>query len=160
MSQLILNSIEETERFALGFSAWTLSTILSQGLAIGLEGGLGAGKTTFVAALMKSLNPAVKVSSPTYVLEHQYQSVQGILIRHWDLYRLSSSVSAGPEELLEPVVPGELRLIEWASRSREISNNLDIVLDFELLSEFARGCNVVISSEGQRKGLPDEYLVQ
>lgn len=140
MSHRIFNNLEETESFATSFVASILPTVKSEGLIVGLEGGLGAGKTTFVSAMMKVLNPQEKVSSPTYILEHQYSSDCGVFIRHWDLYRIPSA--ATPEELLEAVLPSELRLIEWASRSKEVSAHLDVILKFDMISETSRSCEV------------------
>ncbi len=64
-----------------------------------MEGLLGAGKTTFVHALVKArwkLSEA-PVASPTYALHHQYTdpravpaSVKAEIIDHWDLFRVES----------------------------------------------------------------------
>lgn len=95
----------------LDLVAHELIKLINFGTATALEGELGAGKTTLVSALVRALGSRDEVSSPTYVLEHEYQCLSG-KIQHWDLYRCSEL----PEELYEPCNATEVRLIEWASK--------------------------------------------
>ncbi|NRA38335.1 MAG: tRNA (adenosine(37)-N6)-threonylcarbamoyltransferase complex ATPase subunit type 1 TsaE [Planctomycetes bacterium] len=81
---------------------------------IGLNGELGAGKTTFVRALVDALNGDVTtVSSPTYTLLNCYHA--SIPVIHIDAYRLHSEADLeglGFSELCE----GAIACIEWADR--------------------------------------------
>lgn len=53
---------------------------------------MGAGKSTFARALMRSENPSlVFKGSPTFALAHEYES-DGVVWIHTDLYRLKSEV--------------------------------------------------------------------
>ncbi len=80
----------------------------------GLSGQLGAGKTTLVREIVKALGGGDVVSSPTFVLSHEYAVKEPALtVEHWDLYRLKSL----PEELYYPPDASVLRLIEWPERS-------------------------------------------
>lgn len=54
-----------------------------------LEGDLGAGKTTLVQACLELLDCQDIVTSPTYTLEHIYQTSIGP-IYHYDLYRVET----------------------------------------------------------------------
>lgn len=110
-----------------------LKSYFSFGKSYGLIGNLGAGKTTFTRLLMKKLGSDEQVSSPSYVLQHEYKAPGG-MIEHWDLYRLS----ALPIELAEPVAAGTIRIIEWADKFEECMSDLDYVLKIELISEQTR----------------------
>ena len=98
------------------------------GMVIGLCGELGAGKTTFTRALVAALGSAEQVSSPTYVLEHQYRTDKGVQIEHWDLYRIGHL----PEELFEPPKENSIRVIEWADRFLEELGPLDLSIFFAI----------------------------
>lgn len=59
-----------------------------------LAGGLGAGKTTFTGAMLRSLglDPAMPVTSPTFTYLNEYQ-IAGNWYAHIDLYRASAGFS-------------------------------------------------------------------
>lgn len=120
----------ESEK-ATALFAKRLASALPRGIALGLTGGLGAGKTTLVRYLCGALGVAEPVSSPTYVLQHEYTSPAGPSVEHWDLYRLDSL----PAELAEPVDANAIRLIEWADKIPGYSESLDLVLELEWLDE-------------------------
>lgn len=100
------------------------------GLVIGLEGALGTGKTTFVRGLAEGmrLNDDLAVSSPTFVLVHEYEGRLPLI--HVDAYRLDPPErfsELGPEEWFSsPAVV----LVEWADRVRQFlpEERLEIAL--------------------------------
>ncbi len=82
-----------------------------------LRGDLGAGKTTLVRGIARSLGaPEDDVTSPTFTLVHEYQGRTKKLY-HLDLYRLERE-----EELLQlgledmEADPDALLLIEWGDK--------------------------------------------
>lgn len=105
---------------------------LGRGMTIILAGELGAGKTTFTKYFAAICGVAAEeVSSPTYVLERQYQG-QSLKLSHWDLYRVKEL----PEELYEPASPEVIRLIEWGERFDTLET--DAVMQFTVESEHLR----------------------
>lgn len=108
------NSPDETVRMGE-----TIGRALVGGLAIGLVGPLGSGKTQLVKGIAQgnaTAEPA-EVSSPTFVLVNEYPGRFSIF--HLDVYRLNS-----PQELLalgfdEFLSPGAVVMAEWADRVRD-----------------------------------------
>lgn len=100
-------------------------------LVLALRGDLGAGKTSFVRALLRGLGYTARVPSPTYTLLEHYR-VDGINVVHLDLYRL-----ADPEEL-EPLgirdwlaEPGTWLAVEWPERAPQLASRADVTLSIE-----------------------------
>lgn len=82
--------------------------------AVLLSGPMGAGKTTFCAALVAALpgGERADVASPSFNLANHYPTIPPVL--HVDLYRLSEEGVFDFEELEEALDDGfALVLIEW-----------------------------------------------
>jgi len=109
-----------------------IALTLRAGDAIRLEGDLGAGKTSFARALLRSLadDPYLEVPSPTFTLVQTYEFAQ-LNVAHFDLYRLG-----GPDELEEIGFDDAIRtgaaLIEWPERAEDAApaDALTIALAF------------------------------
>lgn len=93
--------------------AQDLAMVAEPGWVIALEGDLGAGKTTFARAFIRTLadDPGLEVPSPTYTLVQRYDEAQPAVL-HADLYRLTD-----PDEMIElgldDADDSAIRLIEW-----------------------------------------------
>lgn len=95
------------------------------GWTVLLEGELGAGKSTFARALIRSMGHKGAVPSPTYTLVEPYE-VPGRLVYHVDLYRVSDEEELrflGWTELDDG-----LRLVEWPDRAPELLASADLRL--------------------------------
>jgi tRNA threonylcarbamoyladenosine biosynthesis protein TsaE len=81
-----------------------------------LTGEMGAGKTTFVAAIAQHLGVTEPTSSPTYSIVQEYESADArTTVLHLDLYRLKTleeALDIGIEELLDR--SNVYIFIEWA----------------------------------------------
>src|SRR5688500_20265046 len=78
----ISRSAEET--MAVGR---TYGRSASKGDVFALAGDLGAGKTQFVKGFVAGLESAAEVTSPTFVLVHEYGGGR-LPVYHFDFYRL------------------------------------------------------------------------
>jgi tRNA threonylcarbamoyl adenosine modification protein YjeE len=108
---LALANEEATRRLAAD-----VANMLEPGDFIALAGDLGAGKTTFVRAMIAYLagDATIEVPSPTFTLVQSYDLPRFTVV-HADLYRL-----AGPGELAElglDDVPGAIVVMEWPDRA-------------------------------------------
>ena len=83
-------------------------------------GAMGAGKTTFIKALCKSLGAADLVSSPSFTLINEYRRSDGGSLYHIDLYRIKNRnemLDLGIEEYFSS---GSYCFIEWPEMIEEI----------------------------------------
>ncbi len=84
------------------------------------QGNLGAGKTTFIKGLAKSLSTTMKIKSPTYTYlqEHQFlRNQETWTLAHFDLYRKNKNqLNYEILEILEEKItdPKTITLIEWS----------------------------------------------
>jgi tRNA threonylcarbamoyladenosine biosynthesis protein TsaE len=80
---------------------------------------MGAGKTTLIKALCKSLGSTDNFSSPTYSIVNEY-SYPGGKIFHFDLYRLKNSEELFDLGIEEYLRSGQYCFFEWPELVREI----------------------------------------
>ncbi|MFO0911280.1 MAG: tRNA (adenosine(37)-N6)-threonylcarbamoyltransferase complex ATPase subunit type 1 TsaE [Isosphaeraceae bacterium] len=107
---LTIDTGSETETDRLGRA---LASIVEAGTVIGLIGELGAGKTRLVRALGQGLGiDPTTVTSPTYVLIHEYEGVLPVF--HFDAYRVGSPSAFEALGASEYWDAGGICLVEWA----------------------------------------------
>jgi tRNA threonylcarbamoyladenosine biosynthesis protein TsaE len=103
-----------TDLAAFERSAADFAATLRAGDAVALEGDLGAGKTTFVAAVARALGNADEVASPTFIFRHRYAGAPPI--EHLDLYRIEDPAEAVELGLEDAFSPDAITFVEWPSR--------------------------------------------
>jgi len=96
---------EEWARWA----RWAAASL--QPLRLALYGGLGAGKTTLVRAFGRVMGFEAEVSSPTFVLHHQYGGRAPV--HHFDLYRLERPEQVEEAGFVEIWESAPIWFIEW-----------------------------------------------
>ena len=80
------------------------------------HGDMGSGKTTFVKAICKFLGVEDTMSSPTFSIVNEYQTISGNTIFHFDFYRIKNESEAydiGVEEYFDS---GHYCFVEWPEK--------------------------------------------
>ncbi len=118
--------------------ARSLAAVLEGGDVIGLEGGLGAGKTTFTRGAVHGLGVSedTAVTSPTFALLHQYEG--RLPIAHADFYRLADEIELdelGVDELLDE---GAVLFVEWGRKFPGMAGRMVLWVELEIVSDLAR----------------------
>lgn len=112
MASDVLDFLDQS---ALAGIAGGLAATLRPGDALALTGGLGAGKTTFVRALVRALHGSdVPVSSPTFIFRQCYDGTPPI--EHLDLYRIDDPAEAADLGLEEAFGADRITVVEWPER--------------------------------------------
>ncbi|MSR71648.1 MAG: tRNA (adenosine(37)-N6)-threonylcarbamoyltransferase complex ATPase subunit type 1 TsaE [Candidatus Taylorbacteria bacterium] len=109
-----------------------------------LEGGLGAGKTTFARELAHVLGiDKGKVTSPTFILKKEHVAKHMVFKKlvHIDAYRFThpseSKILRLEDDLKDPQT---VVVIEWPSKMRYLKS--DIELNFRIIDENIRDVTV------------------
>lgn len=161
--QLISNSPQDTDKIAKILTDKILNTKAGKtAIVVALEGELGAGKTTLVKAIAKTLGIKSHITSPTFVLMKKYEiplSVNRLLtiarkkkpsghspsaishkqLIHIDTYRLKDYqdlVAIGVKEIISD--PKNIVLIEWSERVKPILPNKKIKVHIDHTGETQR----------------------
>ena len=131
LAGLVLKNETATKRLAGG-----LADIAMAGDVICLYGDLGAGKTNFARAFIRSLTSEREVvPSPTFTLVQTYPMKRNsnmVDIYHIDLYRIRDPVELIELGLQEAFQQG-ISLVEWPECAEDIlpSDRLKIYFDFD-----------------------------
>lgn len=99
---------------------------------------MGSGKTTFIHALCDVLGVRDAVGSPTFSIINQYQSADGQMIYHLDLYRIKDeeeAIQAGVEDVL---YSGDLCLVEWPGKASHLFPDDTVYLSIEIIDTNTR----------------------
>ena len=112
------------------------STHLKGGDIVLLNGNLAAGKTTFVKGILKGLNYANEVTSPTFTLINEYDADTKII--HIDCYRehdLNRWISLGIQEYF---YSEDIIIIEWPEIIETLLPNHCVNIQINNISETTR----------------------
>ena len=139
----LANHLSDTERLGA-----KLAELLPDGSVVALIGTLGAGKTRLVQAVAEASGvPKNTVSSPTFVLIHEYEDGERP-IYHFDAYRLekeSEFQALGADEYFDGF---GLSFVEWADRVPGAIPPEHVRIEIEILSDEQR--QFVISAIGEK----------
>ncbi len=148
--EVISRSPTQTRRIGM-----RLGEMLEPGDVIGLEGNLGAGKTTLVQGIASGWGSYDSVSSPTYVLVNVYRRLDRKQLFHLDAFRLTS-----PEEAIDLDIDAMLDqgplLVEWADRIEEALPEDFLWINMRFINDEQR--DFIVHARGDRhKNLLEQF---
>ena len=136
----ISESTEQTQNLAK-----KLAKQITPGSIISLVGDLGTGKTTFTQGFAKQLGIKDPVTSPTFKLVSEYQTINYILY-HIDAYRMDGPIdflNIGGEEYLTS--KNNVTIIEWGDLLKDLLPSRTITVNFTRISSPKESRNIKIS---------------
>ncbi|HQK20826.1 MAG TPA: tRNA (adenosine(37)-N6)-threonylcarbamoyltransferase complex ATPase subunit type 1 TsaE [Polyangiaceae bacterium] len=101
-----------TRRATTRLGRWLAQGVIAGDLVV-LTGGLGAGKTFLTRSVARAMGvgPEIRVTSPTFTLVHEYETVPRLV--HADLYRVSDGSEVDQLLLREMRAHGAVLFVEW-----------------------------------------------
>jgi len=111
-----------------------LADILQPGMAVWLIGDLGAGKTTLVRGLLRGLNFAGRVKSPTYTLLEIYP-FSSFNLYHFDLYRFVDPIEWEESGFREHFNAQSICLVEWPEKAQGMLPEPDLAITLDVVGE-------------------------
>ena len=139
---------DDTDQLGMRLAA-ALLAVHPVGLAIRLEGNLGAGKTSLVRATLRAMGWFGPVKSPTFALVETYP-LNGFEFNHFDFYRFEDPSEFEDAGFREMFGPGRICATEWSERAGPDLPEADLIirLEHEGLGRraFLRACSEAGSS--------------
>jgi len=128
-----------------------LSRLLTGGVTLELIGDVGAGKTTLTRSIARGLGITDPIHSPTFTISNRYETPGGLLLAHYDFYRLSDA-GIMKDELAE-VLENErtITIIEWGDIVEEILPDSRITIRIRSESENSRKLDCIAHNQLTQK---------
>ena len=134
---MLVNGLEQ-----LAAAASQIIEFAGQDNIIVLEGQMGAGKTTLAKAICRELGITDTVNSPTFSLVNEYHGQNGMIVFHFDFYRIANPQEAIDIGIEEYFYSGNYCLLEWASLITELLPQRYIHISIEITAEHQRVLNI------------------
>ena len=119
-----------TERVSEQIAA-RIATCLVSPLVITFSGEIGAGKTTLIRAMLRSLGVTSAIKSPTFSLVESYQTSR-LHIHHFDLYRVHDETELDYIGFRDYFTDDAVCCIEWPERVVSCLGNADVGFSLSL----------------------------
>lgn len=137
-NRLTCHLADDAATTALGAA---LARALAPGLHVQLHGELGAGKTTFVRAMLRELGVTGPIKSPTYALVERYPLTRfpiefgnnsNIYFYHFDFYRFNRESEWLEAGFRDDFGPHSICAVEWPEQAGDLlpAPDLDIRLTY------------------------------
>ena len=109
------------------------------------NGEIGVGKTTLIKFFLKILEVEETVVSPTFSIINEYKSKNGLMINHFDLFRIKSQNEISNLGLSEYLDSSNYCLIEWPNLLIDFIDKKYILVNMYRNNELERDVEVIIN---------------
>ncbi|GAB4163868.1 MAG: tRNA (adenosine(37)-N6)-threonylcarbamoyltransferase complex ATPase subunit type 1 TsaE [Winogradskyella sp.] len=110
------------------------------------DGEMGAGKTTFISALLKAMRSNDTATSPTFSIVNEY-NVPNDKVFHFDFYRIENIEEAYNFGIEDYLNSNHWLFIEWADRVEEILPENTQTLIIEKVNNKERSLKLTINKK-------------
>ncbi len=97
------------------------------------EAEMGTGKTTLIKALCKALKVEDTISSPTFSLVNEYETLDKNLIYHFDFYRLKIEEEALDFGVEDYLYSGNFCFLEWSEKIPNLIPDIHTTIEIKVL---------------------------
>ncbi len=141
--EIISNSPEKTAEIG-----YIIGKTLSKNCVISLNGDMGAGKTTLIKGIAKSigLNPD-DILSPYFNIVFEYSKDSEVLMYHFDFMRLNDVSELYELNIPEILDSESLVVMEWADKFPEILPSKAITIHIDDTSPYQRVIHINSENE-------------
>ncbi len=115
-----------------------IGAALRGGETFELIGDVGAGKTTFVKGLAVGLEIDDDVQSPSFTINRRYKGRNGLMLNHYDFYRLNDAGIMGMEVAESLSDPSSVTVIEWGQSVNDVLPSDRIAITIHYLPDEGR----------------------
>lgn len=136
-----VSSAENTRQFAEKLAKYMVA-----GNVLTLQGGLGAGKTTFTQGLAKGLGITQVVNSPTFTIIKEYYGK--FTLYHMDVYRLENGYNDNDIDFDEFFYGDGITVVEWPSIIHNLLPDEYLNIKIEVIDENLR--KIIIEPYGDQ----------
>lgn len=103
-----------------------------------IYGQMGAGKTTLVQAICRSMGVTDHVTSPTFTLVNEYQSETGDPVFHFDFYRIKNESEALDFGFENYLYSGHYCFIEWPEKVASLLPDEQAVISIDIVDDLRK----------------------
>lgn len=107
-------------------------------------GKMGAGKTTFIQSICKTLESDDNVTSPTFALINEYKTSEQQSIFHFDFYRINNIEEAFDLGYEDYLYSGNYCLIEWPEMIEPLLPENIVKVKIEVVDDGTRNISAEI----------------
>ena len=106
------------------------------------DAAMGMGKTTLIKQICKKLGVENGMSSPTFSIVNEYQTLGENIIYHFDFYRLKNIKEALDIGIEDYFFSGNLCLLEWPKIIEPLLPDEYIQINIEIVGDNARSLKI------------------